>query len=292
MSNQSQQRPAAPAPRPTSTPEPSQAAAPAQQIDAAQHSAIATAAAERAERSAKLAGDSAEAAVALRDSVKAAHGDAVDAATQANRQAERAEAAATNAERALAQLQPIGDGLTRARDEAAAAATRATAAADAVDLASRKAAVQLQGGGDAPARLRCTAARRGVSDYAPRASADGTSIVLNYAPRGDGDGGMDNPEASVGLDGYRDMRSGVRVDVPAGYVGEVTTAGKGGERLVAALLYGDATEELVVRVWNRSGGFMTIRAGTELARVTLRRLLPVELDYVDPYAPPAPTAAQ
>lgn len=279
------------APAPAAQAEPT----PAEQLDAQQHASIAARAAQTAEQRAQLAMTAEKGAsehlAAAQQAAAAAGQDAVSAAGAAEASA-----------RSMAQAQKLRDdageaakGADSALESANAAAQRAASAAEAADLAARKAqqtALQLAQVGAAeaadPPVLKLTAARKYTGDFAPQLADDGLTAVLRYAPRRDSVDSQDNPERSVGLDGYCDLRTGVKVGVPAGYVGDVTFAGRKNERVPAAVVEGDGDEELIVRVWNRTGGFMTIRAGDELARITLRRLAPIKLDYADPYAEPAP----
>lgn len=102
------------------------------------------------------------------------------------------------------------------------------------------------------------------------AAAVGSDVVIYYSPRGgDGSGQHDDSEFRVAPTQERKVWCGYTVDVPDGYVCDVTVAGE-----VVASRTGHGEGELVVPVRGH-GGYRHVRAGQELCRLSLRRCVVV-----------------
>jgi hypothetical protein len=163
------------------------------------------------------------------------------------------------------------------------AALLSQATADARAEAERSAAelraevARVQAGDDRPT-VRFIAAK-GWQPFPPRPAEDGTIILYHTANPEDGT----STEVSVPSAGQKVVDLGYRVELPPGWIADVTVEGVAGQRFQVALLSGASAPhgslKLAIRTNNPHAG--RVSAGSELARLHLRRAAPAEVVFVD-----------
>lgn len=147
------------------------------------------------------------------------------------------------------------------------------AAAAAVDALR----AQLQPDGDRPT-VRFVAAK-GWQPVPPRPDSDGTIILYHSTDPADGT----SAEVTLSSAGVRVVSLGYRVELPPGWVADVTVEGVAGQRFQVALLSGETAPsgslKLALRTNNPAA--RRVSAGSELARLHLRRATPADVVFVD-----------
>lgn len=163
------------------------------------------------------------------------------------------------------------------------AALLSQATADARAEAERSAAelraevAKAQAGDDRPT-VRFIAAK-GWQPFPPRPAEDGTIVLYHSTDPEDGT----SAEVTLSSAGQRVVNLGYRVELPPGWVADVTVEGVAGQRFQVALLSGETAPngslKLALRTNNPTA--RRVSAGSELARLHLRRAAPAEVVFVD-----------
>jgi hypothetical protein len=126
--------------------------------------------------------------------------------------------------------------------------------------------------------VRFTAAK-GWQPVPPRSADDGTIVLYHSTDPDDGT----STEITLGSGGVRVVNLGYRVELPPGWIADVTVDGVAGQRFQVATLSGmtapGGTLKLALRTNNPVA--RRISAGSELARLHLRRATPAEVVFVD-----------
>lgn len=160
--------------------------------------------------------------------------------------------------------------LSQATADARAEAERSTA-----EL--RAEVAKAQAGDDRPT-VRFVAAK-GWQPVPPRPDSDGTIILYHSTDPADGT----SAEVTLSSAGQRVVNLGYRVELPPGWVADVTVEGVAGQRFQVALLSGETAPsgslKLALRTNNPAA--RRVSAGSELARLHLRRATPADVVFVD-----------
>lgn len=80
-----------------------------------------------------------------------------------------------------------------------------------------------------------------------------------------------------------EARFGYSVEIPKGWVGEVTVAGLVGQRVLCGVLVGQGVAELRLRLQTNNPHLAAIRAGEEVAQLHLRKVQNVAMSYENPF---------
>lgn len=88
-------------------------------------------------------------------------------------------------------------------------------------------------------------------------------------------------EISIGSTGARVVDFGFRVEIPSGWIAEVSTEGVAGQRVIVGILSGSTHKEssLKLALRNNCPSPVTKSSGHEIARMHLRRTVPAEIEW-------------